>query len=66
MQSPAGSLSAGALRTHAPTRALGTGRAIIERAVVHTPIGIFFLTRPKIDPFTQQQMNFVTTFADQA
>jgi GAF domain-containing protein/anti-sigma regulatory factor (Ser/Thr protein kinase) len=31
-----------------------------------TPIGVFFLTRPTIDPFTQQQMDLVTTFADQA
>src|SRR5262249_49265480 len=31
-----------------------------------TPIGAMFLTRPTIDPFTQQQIDLVATFADQA
>jgi signal transduction histidine kinase/HPt (histidine-containing phosphotransfer) domain-containing protein/ActR/RegA family two-component response regulator len=31
-----------------------------------TPIGALFLTRATIDPFTQQQIDLVTTFADQA
>jgi GAF domain-containing protein len=31
-----------------------------------TPIGVFFLTRDTIDPFTQSQIDLVKTFANQA
>jgi two-component system, NtrC family, sensor kinase len=30
-----------------------------------TPIGVMFLSRPTVNPFTQQEIDLVTTFADQ-
>jgi signal transduction histidine kinase len=82
-----------------PTRALGAGRAILERAVVHipdvevdpefqhqvltraigfrsslfvpmllegTPIGVILVARAKAGPFSNNEIELLKTFADQA
>src|SRR5262249_8458766 len=32
----------------------------------NTPIVVFFVTRDRVEPFNQQQIDLITTFADQA
>jgi hypothetical protein len=54
--------------TLAETQKLGSFRTALGVPLMREgiPIGVMFLTRVTVDPFSQQQIDLVTTFADQA
>src|SRR5262245_10878369 len=55
-------------RTVLDARRLGWFRTVLAIPLLRegTAIGALFLTRPEVEPFTQNQINLLTTFADQA
>jgi transcriptional regulator with GAF, ATPase, and Fis domain len=54
--------------TRHETQRLGGFRSALAAPLMRdgSPIGSIFLTRAAVDPFTQQEIELITTFADQA
>ena len=54
--------------TQHETRKLGGFRSALAAPLMRegSAIGSIFLTRAAVDPFTQQEIELITTFADQA